>query len=182
MRIICPRCEAAYEVPEMMLSSGLSAGRTVRCARCGARWAPLPPPAGARPEETEAPVPLVPDPVVPGQGTPAQETGPGTPDLAAPDLTAPDLAVPEAGTAVADPGTPAAPDGAAGEEVRLLPPVAGPRRDRLEPRRTRPALLLGWIASLGVVAGLVAVLLLRHEAVAAAWPPALWLYRFLGLA
>ena len=38
MRIVCPGCEAAYEVPEAMLSPG----RTVRCARCGRGWIPLP--------------------------------------------------------------------------------------------------------------------------------------------
>lgn len=38
MRIVCPGCEAAYEVPEAMLSPG----RTVRCARCGRDWLPLP--------------------------------------------------------------------------------------------------------------------------------------------
>ena len=36
MRIVCPTCAAAYEVPEGMLG----AGRPVRCARCGGEWAP----------------------------------------------------------------------------------------------------------------------------------------------
>jgi predicted Zn finger-like uncharacterized protein len=43
MRITCPHCTAAYEVPTATLSSG----RKVRCARCGAEWRvlrePLPP-------------------------------------------------------------------------------------------------------------------------------------------
>lgn len=48
MRIVCPNCAAAYDVPDAMLASGT---RKVRCARCGTEWAagggmttaPLPP-------------------------------------------------------------------------------------------------------------------------------------------
>src|SRR3974390_1113749 len=38
MRIDCPSCQAAYDVPDRLLS----AGRTVRCARCGGEWTPHP--------------------------------------------------------------------------------------------------------------------------------------------
>ncbi len=38
MRIVCPDCAAAYEVPDGMLA----APRTVRCARCGREWSPTP--------------------------------------------------------------------------------------------------------------------------------------------
>jgi len=37
MRIVCPSCAAAYDVPEPRLTPG----RTVRCARCGEEWAPV---------------------------------------------------------------------------------------------------------------------------------------------
>ena len=55
MRVICPSCSAAYEVPDALLS----AGRTVRCARCGEEWV-----AGAPAEEPEPPPPerAVPEP------------------------------------------------------------------------------------------------------------------------
>jgi predicted Zn finger-like uncharacterized protein len=36
MRITCPSCQAAYEVPDSVLIPG----RKVRCARCRATWAP----------------------------------------------------------------------------------------------------------------------------------------------
>jgi predicted Zn finger-like uncharacterized protein len=36
MRIVCPSCTAAYEVPESRLKSR----KMVRCARCGGDWAP----------------------------------------------------------------------------------------------------------------------------------------------
>ena len=39
MRIVCPSCQAAYEVPDKLLSS---AARKVRCARCGDAWMPEP--------------------------------------------------------------------------------------------------------------------------------------------
>jgi predicted Zn finger-like uncharacterized protein len=37
MRIICPACETAYDVPD----SALAPGRVLRCARCRAEWAPV---------------------------------------------------------------------------------------------------------------------------------------------
>lgn len=39
MRIVCPSCTAAYEVPDSLLPPG----RAVRCARCGEEWAALEP-------------------------------------------------------------------------------------------------------------------------------------------
>jgi predicted Zn finger-like uncharacterized protein len=47
MRITCPNCDAAYEVPEALMTG---AARPVRCARCATVW---------RPAET-APPPLPP--------------------------------------------------------------------------------------------------------------------------
>jgi len=37
MRIVCPSCSAAFEVPE----GRLTPGQAVRCARCGTDWTPL---------------------------------------------------------------------------------------------------------------------------------------------
>jgi predicted Zn finger-like uncharacterized protein len=45
MRIVCPSCAAAYDVPDSLVTPG----RVVRCARCGDEWTPLegtPPSAG----------------------------------------------------------------------------------------------------------------------------------------
>ncbi len=41
MRIVCPVCDATYDVPDAMLASG---ARKVRCAKCGNEWAPTPAP------------------------------------------------------------------------------------------------------------------------------------------
>ena len=48
MRIVCPGCAAAYEVPDRLLA----ADRPVRCVRCGHGWVPeliaaMSPPAGS---------------------------------------------------------------------------------------------------------------------------------------
>jgi predicted Zn finger-like uncharacterized protein len=64
MRIVCPSCQAAYEVPERLIDQ---APRRLRCARCGHEWLPpelraetpavAPPPPGPPPS---APPPVVP--------------------------------------------------------------------------------------------------------------------------
>jgi predicted Zn finger-like uncharacterized protein len=47
MRIVCPSCGAAYDVPDSLVP----AGRMVRCVRCGGEWTPVEAPvAAARPE------------------------------------------------------------------------------------------------------------------------------------
>ena len=55
MRIVCPSCQAAYEVPERLISQ---APRRLVCARCGHEWQPT------ELLRTEAPaaVPLPPEP------------------------------------------------------------------------------------------------------------------------
>ncbi len=56
MRIVCPSCAAAYEVPEARLIPSQS----VRCARCGTNWAPV-----AGPQLAAGPVPPQPSAAVP---------------------------------------------------------------------------------------------------------------------
>lgn len=41
MRIVCPSCEAEYEVPESIVASG---PRKVRCHKCAREWQVMPPP------------------------------------------------------------------------------------------------------------------------------------------
>jgi predicted Zn finger-like uncharacterized protein len=38
MRIVCPSCSVAYDVPDSLIT----AGRTVRCAHCSGEWTPVP--------------------------------------------------------------------------------------------------------------------------------------------
>ena len=77
MRIVCPSCQATYEVPDAILASG---PRAVRCARCATEWTPGPPP---EPDVAAAPEPPVPPP----------PPNPPQPEAAAP-ITAPRIAEP----------------------------------------------------------------------------------------
>lgn len=60
MRITCPSCEAAYEVP----LDRLAPGRGVRCVKCGTVWQPVP-------ELPEEPVAAAPAPEPPVAEAPA---------------------------------------------------------------------------------------------------------------
>jgi predicted Zn finger-like uncharacterized protein len=53
MRVTCPTCQAAYEVPD----EKLAAGKRLRCARCGKEWHP---PAAAPPPVAEVVKPVAP--------------------------------------------------------------------------------------------------------------------------
>ncbi len=57
MRIVCPSCQAAYDVPAPVLA----AGRTLRCTRCSADFTPAAPDAPAE----VAPALIIPVPPAP---------------------------------------------------------------------------------------------------------------------
>ncbi|WP_158611643.1 zinc-ribbon domain-containing protein [Teichococcus wenyumeiae] len=94
MRIECPACGAAYEVPEHLLTrpDGTPA-RPVRCLRCGQEWQPAaqapesPPSPPASPSRAEAAGPAVPQPVLPARhAAPTQlQPGPAPAPVAVPD-------------------------------------------------------------------------------------------------
>ena len=71
MRIVCPSCSAAYEVPDRILA----AGKKVRCARCGENWLPEVA-AGLVQPEPPPPPPHVPAPVMPAPAVPPPEPPP----------------------------------------------------------------------------------------------------------
>lgn len=62
MRIVCPSCQARYEVPESLLA----AGRPVRCARCGQEWMPAPEDTAPDHAPSAAPPARLPPPSLPG--------------------------------------------------------------------------------------------------------------------
>ncbi len=61
MRILCPQCQAAYEVPERLIAGG----RLLRCVKCRHEWAEAPPAS-----EPPAPAPSVPPPASPSSAPP----------------------------------------------------------------------------------------------------------------
>jgi predicted Zn finger-like uncharacterized protein len=157
MRIVCPSCQAAYEVPDKLLSSG---SRKVRCARCGADWM-----AEAEPEPAiEA---MEPPPPAEPRALAAPLPEEAEPDLPPPPPVRADL--PPEAEAEAEVVTPRA-------EEKLVPePAEAPSR--------RLVLVAGaaWLASLAVLgtAGWAAVAF-RAE-VMAAWGASKRLYGLLGL-
>jgi predicted Zn finger-like uncharacterized protein len=58
MRIACPSCSAAYDVPDPLVPPG----RVVRCARCGSEWTPAGPTPPPEPEVEPPPPELEPEP------------------------------------------------------------------------------------------------------------------------
>lgn len=149
MRIVCPSCQAVYEVPDTLLARGpAGAGATgehapvrLRCARCATEWTP---PELAAPPPTPAPEPPLSPPLSPpgptpsafadalARGVPAgkattpeapHEAPPASPSSSAPEREEP-VALAEPAPAASDPRTP--PAGIAPPH----PPQAG---DRLLP-------------------------------------------------
>lgn len=161
MRIVCPSCQAAYEVPDKLLGSS---PRKVRCARCGGSWVPEPVAAPILQPPSEMPPPeAAPGGSHAGEAeTPtghAPEAGPQSPPLAAPAPLA--AAVPLSGPAAKTP----APAPGAFADGRALVVVAG----------------VLWLASLAALAGAVwAAFAFRHD-IMALWAPSRRLYALLGL-
>lgn len=156
MRIVCPNCQAAYEVPESLLSGG----KAVRCARCGTEWAPL---------AAASPPPAVPHPAAPPP-TPAPQPEPFDAAPPPPDeLPDPRIEPRLSGY------RPRSIDSA--DDTR--PP---PRDDEIElvPRR-RGGALIGWLVSLVILALLIWAAFAFRSEVMGAWPPSTRLYAALGL-
>ena len=157
MRIECPGCEAAYEVPEAQIRPG----RSVRCARCGLQWRPggeaeqaglpEPAPAAADPEDASEPA----------AAASADASEDGLPDVAPPGHA---------------PGHPLGLRRAATPEPVLATAVAGTRR----PSPELAAWGAAWAVSLIVLAGLLLSAAHWRETVMRSWPPSIRLYTALG--
>jgi predicted Zn finger-like uncharacterized protein len=145
MRIVCPSCQATYEVPDAAFAGG---PRAVRCARCNTEWVP------------EAPAVAAP-------------TAPPTPE-------------PEADEALeADTESP---------PFRQEPRLTGYRQPILErdddeipppqdfeTARSRRGAIIGWVASLVLLAAIGWAAVSWRGQVMAAWPPSERVYGALGL-
>lgn len=184
MRIQCPDCAAAYEVPEAMLVPG----RPVRCARCGQRWQPLatgrPAPAATAPDDPgpapsadiagSAPVEAAeegesaPLPAVPAGSRRRHPLRPRPRLAPAPEADPDRVLMAEPARALLSP-----PEGTAMMLPAPLPPAA--------PRAGLVAPLLAWLASLLLVGGALAALWLWREEAMAAWPPLARLFQALGV-
>jgi len=153
MRITCPTCEAAYDVPD----ARIAAGRAVRCARCGSDWVPLADTALPPPQ-----VPPVPDPVLPTAAATSQPV---------PAASVATMAVPGTTTTALPTATMPPPIAAA--------PQSPPATARI--RRPAPPILLAWAASLALLGFLVWAGIAWRAGIMHAWPPSERLYAALGL-
>jgi predicted Zn finger-like uncharacterized protein len=157
MRIACPTCATAYEVPDALVAAG---PRLLRCARCRTEFPASTPDRKAAPEpeplakSTQPDVPPAPDPALPEpSAAPAPKPTHG---LAA---VARERPSPTCGPAGPSPITP--------EEA---PVASGQGR-----------LAAAWIASISAIGAGIFALLHWQAEIAAAWPPAARLYTALGL-
>lgn len=94
MRINCPACAAAYEVPDRLIG----AGRSLRCRSCGHAWR-VTPEAGPAPLPPQPPAAMPPPPPLepPRSTPPPLAAPPGLPGpRRAPQLIDPPLPRPEA--------------------------------------------------------------------------------------
>jgi predicted Zn finger-like uncharacterized protein len=164
MRIACPFCSAAYDVPAPLLREP----RMVRCAQCSREW--LVGPISSEPARTQPKSPVAEPPVY---GSEATRTPPAA--------TATVLTQPPTGAAprpAPDP-RPASfysPDPAmyrhADTELRLA---------NSEARRPSAPVVVAWVASVAVLLLLAWAAYTWRSEVMDAWPPSQRLYAALGL-
>jgi predicted Zn finger-like uncharacterized protein len=81
MRIACPSCSTAYEVPDALLAAG---PRLLRCTRCGTQFTAQ----GSAPPPPEAPPPESP----PFRPPPPKSAAPPPPEAAPPEASPPEPA------------------------------------------------------------------------------------------
>ncbi len=153
MRIVCPSCAAAYQVPDERLVPG----QVVRCARCETDWVPL--------VESEAePVPEpAPEPEPEPELEPEPEPKPKPEPVSAP---APEP-IPNPALPVADPAP--------------TPSLAADARYVTSPRPGGWALRAAWLASLALVIAAVAGAVVARQSVMRVWPPSIRAYAAVGL-
>ncbi len=163
MRIVCPNCQATYDVPESLLRG---TPRRVRCARCGGEWVPEAAPA---PEPEMPALAVLPDP--PPSAATVQDDG--VDDVLPPAIPPPPSPIPAAGR---EPVAPA----------RLVPTPPGKPPQQNSPGRagrrgTMVTALLAWAVSLALLAALAWAAFVWRDEVMAAWTPSKRLYALLGL-
>lgn len=172
MRIACPDCNAAYDVPPAQLAPG----RLTRCARCGAVWAPVATEDASPPIPAEVIEPR--PPTIPTPEPPPLPRGPlpePVPEPAPEPAAVPSL-LPDHGQIVPPlPGEPRFDDAPDPVPAAPVPAPVPP------PRRRGVPVLVGWMLTLALLLGLALLATNRRDAIIAAWPPSERAYRVLGL-
>lgn len=167
MRIVCPTCDAAYQVPD----SALAARKTVKCARCGNSWAPL----GDDEPPVVAPVAAPVEAVVV-----APVAAPAPPPVVDPVVVIP---LPVEPIVVDAPAANVAPPAAAPPAAPKPKPAAAPvvdDSDEFVPEdKARGGSGLAISIAIVLAAGLAAVMF--REQIMQAWPASAHLFAAIGL-
>lgn len=169
MRIVCPSCSAAFEVPKTRLAPG----QAVRCARCGTDWTPL----------------AAPEPAKVAQSGVAQ-SGVAQSGVAQSGVAQSTVAQSEVAQSEQSPERPLPSRNPEPVILTKSAVLAVPRRTLLAPLLNRlnltlmaePALVAGWTVSIAVLLALVWAAVIWRSDVMHAWPPSERLYTTLGLA
>ncbi len=161
MRIDCPSCGAAYQVPDAVLA----ARRVVRCARCAKDWTPenLPPSLGPSFSiEAEPPSIFAGAQVGSVDGDPQPGSATAT---------------------VQPPGEPGAPLEQPVLQASFAPPafLTRPLPKALPPPTARASVIYAWAASVALIAAMGASAVTWRGPVMHAWPASARLYAAMGL-
>ncbi len=159
MRIVCPSCSAAFEVPKTRLAPG----QAVRCARCGTDWTPLAAPEPAKVAQSGVAQSGVAQSTV-AQSEVAQSEQP--PERPLPSRNPEPVTFTKSAVLAAPRRT-------------LLAPLLNRLNLTL---MAEPALIAGWTVSIAVLLALVWAAVTWRSDVMHAWPPSERLYTTLGLA
>ncbi len=162
MRIACPSCSAAYDVPDSLMT----AGRVVRCARCGGEWAPVQSTPTVRDEASAGESPHSEPPFSESalsESLPDEAPAPPLAELAA--ETAPGLAV--------------------ADDTAVRAPPRTSAMDRLAAHPAEPALgswlRIAWAASIVLVVLAAGGAYAWRSQIVEAWPPSAHLYAAFGM-
>jgi predicted Zn finger-like uncharacterized protein len=183
MKIVCPSCEAQYEVPEMVLTSR----RKMRCARCGTQWVPadLAAPAVAPAVESDAPFAAALGLGAEKPDEPLAEEEALVLPLAVPVYDPEPIVEPEVEPEIAEPV--AAPVMAAPVALRTETPVSLSQGPAKAPHEVvvppvRPGVpVLAWGGSIALLVVVLAAAVIFRGPVMRVWPPSTRLYAGLGL-
>ncbi|MCQ9155496.1 zinc-ribbon domain-containing protein [Acidomonas methanolica] len=170
MRIVCPKCDAVYEVPSALVSTS----RRLQCSRCGAGWF-MTPEEKAEGGETESLTAESVPPQLEESGPEDQSGVEDEPEWAGP-IGAGEHPEEQEPPAVAATVTPLFAERPVSPDSRpITPPAAPPSR---QPLGGPVFWSVAWSASLAGVAGGVALLWHARNWIETIWPPGARLFTY----
>lgn len=166
MRVSCPACDAAYEIPDDVLTVG---GRRLRCARCAHEWTAEA--GGAASSPVSLPVPAPPSPRAAPQAEAVAQTSPSA------TLEREAAALEPGERGAEEHGLPVRP------AARLVasPPLVQDRADPIDEADGSKGTVFAWAVSVLVLAVIGTAGYVFRDTVQSVWPPSQIVYAALGL-